>query len=324
MTSNTCGAVDSPVALYYGEELARYGFGHGHPFGTDRLDAFWSEVRRTGLDKRVGIASPVRAERREIEYFHSASYVDLVESSSKTGAGYLDHGDTPAYKGVYESASDVVGTTLDAVGRLVNGGARRAFVPIAGLHHARRGSAGGFCVFNDCGVAIEVLRRRYGIHRIAYVDIDAHHGDGVLYGFEDDAGVVIGDIHEDGRFLYPGTGWAHETGRGDAEGTKLNIPLPPGAGDDVFFAAWERLEAHIETSRPEFVLLQCGADCLAADPLTHLEFTKAAHRHAASRLCAVADRHSNGRILAMGGGGYNHRNIADAWCEVVEAFLDAG
>jgi acetoin utilization protein AcuC len=215
----------------------------------------------------------------------------------------------------------VVGSTLDAVNRLVEDEASRAFVPIAGLHHARRHTAGGFCVFNDCGIAIELLRSRHGIQRVAYVDIDAHHGDGVLYGFEDDPGVIIGDIHEDGRFLYPGTGWAHETGRDDAVGTKLNIPLAPGAGDDAFCEAWERIETHIDESKPEFILLQCGADGLAGDPLTHLQFSAAAHRRAADRLCQVADRHANGRILALGGGGYNPRGIAAGWCTVVEAFV---
>jgi acetoin utilization protein AcuC len=315
---------DSPVAVYYGQELAAYGFGHGHPFGTDRLDAFWMGALGAGLQERVRIASPVRADRGDLELFHTPEYVDLVRDRSRTGTGFLDRGDTPAYEGVYESAADVVGSTLDAVSAMVKGDVRRAFVPIAGLHHARRSSAGGFCVFNDCGVAIEALRARHGVRRIAYVDIDAHHGDGVMYGFEDDPEVFIADVHEDGRFLYPGTGWAHETGVGDAEGTKLNIPLPPGSGDDVFLAAWSRMEEHIDAARPEFVILQCGADCLAEDPLTHLQFSSVAHRHAATRLCGLADRHCDGRILATGGGGYNHRNIADAWCEVVEAFLQAG
>jgi len=324
MTIDSDGGVDAPVALYYGEELARYGFGHGHPFGTDRLASFWAGVLKAGLDRRVRIVPPERAARSEIESFHTPEYVDLVHRRSETGTGFLDYGDTPAYAGVYEAASDVVGTTLDAVAGILEGRFRRAFVPIAGLHHARRASAGGFCVFNDCGVAIELLRARHGIRRVAYVDIDAHHGDGVLYGFEDDPDVFIADIHEDGRFLYPGSGWSHETGKGAAEGTKLNIPLPPGAGDDIFFAAWERVERHIEASGPEFVLLQCGADSLAGDPLTHLELSPAAHRHAAARLCGITDRCCEGRMVAMGGGGYNHDNIVAAWCTVVEAFLEAG
>jgi acetoin utilization protein AcuC len=246
-----------------------------------------------------------------------------VIEQSVDGNGYLDYGDTPAFAGIYEASATVVGGVLDAVGRIMRGPTTRAFVPIAGLHHATRRQAGGFCVFNDCAIAIEILRSRFGVDRIAYIDIDAHHGDGVFYAFEADAGVVIGDIHEDGRFLYPGTGHEHETGTGPAEGTKLNIALPPGANDDDFFRAWARIEAHIEAAEPAFVILQCGADGLAGDPLTHLEFTPAAHRLAASRLCALADRHCDGRILALGGGGYNPRGIAEGWCAVVEAMLES-
>jgi len=313
------GDHDTPIVVYHGDELARYGFGHGHPFGLDRLGSFWSGMTERDLVASVDVASPVMASRGELERFHSAAFVDRVIERSAAGVGFLDYGDTPAFPGVYEAASWVVGSTLDAVDRLIRGQARRAFVPIAGLHHARRDAAGGFCVFNDCGVALEALLATNGVGRLAYVDIDAHHGDGVFYAFEDDPRVVIGDIHEDGRFLYPGTGGAHETGSGAAIGTKLNLPLPPDADDSAFFAAWERLEAHIDAASPDFVMFQCGADGLAVDPLTHLRYTAAAHRHAAERLCALAERHCGGRVLALGGGGYDPRGIADAWCAVVAA-----
>ncbi|HSN56038.1 MAG TPA: hypothetical protein VLT32_15295, partial [Candidatus Sulfomarinibacteraceae bacterium] len=231
--------------------------------------------------------------------------------------------DTPAFRGVFEAASWVVGTTLDALAKVVAGETRRAFVPIAGLHHARRDTAGGFCVFNDCGIAIELARSRHGLRRIAYVDIDAHHGDGVFYGFEDDPDLIVADIHEDGRFLYPGTGFEHETGTGEAAGSKLNIALPPGAGDREFAQAWRRVEDHVNAGRPELVILQCGADGLAGDPLTHLGYSATAHRLATTRLLALADRHCGGRLLALGGGGYSPAGIADAWCTVVEAMLDS-
>ena len=312
-----------PVIVYHGDELALYGFGHGHPFGLDRLGSFWSGMVNLELVERIEVAAPVVATRDEIESFHSAAYVDQVVRQSADGVGFLDYGDTPAFPGVYAATAWVVGSTLDAAHRLMDGRARRAFVPIAGLHHARRNAAGGFCVFNDCGVVIEMLISRFGVKRIAYVDIDAHHGDGVYYAFEENPDVIIADIHEDGRFLYPGTGAAHETGMGAAEGTKSNIPMTPGAGDDAFFEAWDRVEAHIDAAKPEFVILQCGADGLADDPLTHLGYTAAAHRRATSRLCRIADRHCDGRILALGGGGYDPKGIADAWCAVVEAMIEA-
>jgi acetoin utilization protein AcuC len=216
-----------------------------------------------------------------------------------------------------------VGAALVATEALMSGQARRAFVPIAGLHHAGRGHAAGFCVFNDCGVVIEQLKQAHGLERIAYVDIDAHHGDGVFYAFEDDPAVIFADLHEDGRFLYPGTGAATETGTGAGAGFKLNIPLTPGSGDDAFRAAWPAVEAHLERHRPQFVLFQCGADSLGGDPITHLELTEESHAHAARQLCRIADRHAGGRILGLGGGGYNRRNIARAWTRVVQAFVEA-
>ena len=317
-------SIEGPgTCIVTGERIARYGFGDGHPFGADRHDAFMRELMAQGLDQRVLMLAPRAATRQELELFHLPAYIDLVQSQSATGEGFLDAGDTPASKGIYEAACDVVGAALVATEALMCGRARRAFVPIGGLHHASRGHAAGFCVFNDCGVVVEHLKRVHGLKRIAYVDIDAHHGDGVYYGFEDDPALIYADLHEDGRFLYPGTGASTETGLGPARGTKLNLPLPPGAGDNEFHEAWIAVEAHLERHCPEFVIFQCGADSLEGDPITHLRLTEEAHAHAAGRLCLIADRHAGGRILGLGGGGYNRRNLARAWTRVVQAFIEA-
>jgi acetoin utilization protein AcuC len=313
----------SDVALYVGEELGLYGFGSHHPFGTDRLQTFWQETQRRGLDRAAAIVPPVAAPRELLERFHTPGYVDRVIRQSATGEGYLDYGDTPAARGIYEASAWVVGSTVDAATRLLDGRSRRALVPIAGLHHARPDSAGGFCVFNDCGIAIETALRHLGAERVAYVDIDAHHGDGVFYAFEHDPDVIVADIHEDGRFLYPGTGWPDETGSGAAAGTKLNLPLPPGAGDDAFGEAWARVLLHLDDHPPDIVLLQCGADGLAGDPLTHLQYSRAMHRQVATDVCHLAQRHCAGRVLVMGGGGYDPGNIAAAWNDVLEVLLTA-
>ena len=310
------------TCVYVGEALAAYGFGDEHPFGPDRLDAFWKMARAAGLDARVKQCRPVSAGREQLEYFHTRAYVERVIEQTASGSGYLDCGDTPALPGIYAAACVVVGSVLDAITRLLAGDCRHAFVPIAGLHHARRDSAAGFCVFNDCGVAIEVLRAQHGLRRIAYVDIDAHHGDGVFYSFEDDPDLLYADLHEDGDYLYPGTGAADETGSGAAAGTKLNIPMPPEAGDEQFFSAWQQAEDFIDRQQPEFILFQCGADSIAGDPITHLRYTPAAHAHAARRLCRLAERHCGGRLLAMGGGGYNRDNLARAWTAVLDVLAE--
>lgn len=318
------GGAPATVSVYAGGRLGDYHFGAEHPFGPRRHDAFVDRLRALGLDRRCRMVEPVSATRADIERFHTAAYIDRVQRASLDGQGYLDRGDTPAFVGAYEAAARVVGTVLQAVDDLMHDRTRHAFVPIAGLHHARRDAAAGFCVFNDCAIAIETLREVYGVQQVAYVDIDAHHGDGVFYAFDGDPALCLVDLHEDGRFLYPGTGALRETGSGAARGTKLNVPMPPGADDRAFFAVWDKAEAFIDRARPEFVILQCGADSIAGDPLTHLAYSSAAHAHAATRLCALADRHDAGRVLALGGGGYDLDNLATAWCAVVAAMLEAG
>jgi acetoin utilization protein AcuC len=309
------------VTIYAGPAVAAYGFGDGHPFGRDRHDAFWNEAVRRGLDRRVERGTLRAATRAELERFHTRRFLDFIEERCRAGRGFLDDGDTPAEPGLFEAACQVAGATLNACADVATGRSRRAFVPIGGLHHAGRNHAAGFCVLNDIGVAVEALRAEHGIRRVAYVDVDAHHGDGVFYGFEEDPDLIFADLHEDGRFLYPGTGAANETGLAEAIGTKLNIPMPPGADDEAFMAAWQRVEAHLDAYRPDFILLQCGADSLGGDPITHLAYTPAAHAHAARRLRELADECCDGRLVALGGGGYNRTNIAAGWCAVLEALV---
>lgn len=310
--------------VYLGEGLARYAFGQDHPFGPLRHDAFSKAFFNQALDKKVDILEPVVTTQDTLELFHEHAYIERVKHKSRFGTGYLDQGDTPAFIGMYEAVLTVAGTVCDAIDRLVHQEYRGAFVPIAGLHHARRHVAAGFCVVNDCGIAIEYLRQRHNVNRVAYIDIDAHHGDGVFYSFADDPDLIFVDFHEDGRFLYPGTGDATETGNGEAKGTKLNIPMPPRADTEQFMELWPRAEAFIREHEPEFVLVQCGADSVNGDPITHMAYTESAHHHAVTRLCAIADEFCEGRVLAMGGGGYNLDNIAKTWTAVVRAMIDAG
>jgi acetoin utilization protein AcuC len=310
------------VLVIADEAIGRYGFPNGHPFGPDRLDAFLAEFRARGLAARCQSLPSRRATEEELLRFHTPEYIDKVRERSLAGQGALDAGDTPAWRGCFEAASQVVGATLAAAEALLAGRARRAFVPIGGLHHAVRGCAAGFCIFNDCGVLIETLRAA-GVARVAYVDIDAHHGDGVFYPFESDPYVVFADLHEDGQYLYPGTGHAGECGTGEAEGTKLNLPLPPAADDAAFDSRWPLVMRHLEKFQPGFIILQCGVDSLGGDPLAHLRLSGAGHARAARELAAFADRLGHGRLLALGGGGYDRGNIASGWNGVVESLLAA-
>ncbi|NWF36659.1 hypothetical protein [Mariprofundus sp. KV] len=153
--------------------------------------------------------------------------------------------------------------------------------------------------------------------------MDAHHGDGVFYAFENDADLCVVDLHEDGAHLYPGTGFADETGRGAAKGTKLNLPMRPGANDADFLNIWPEAEAFIRAFNPEFIIFQCGADSIAGDPITHMQLTPKSHALAAASLCRIADEFSQRRIIALGGGGYNRKNLAAAWNAVLSALSDS-
>lgn len=308
--------------VYLSDKLAAYGFGDNHPFGPQRHHVFKQAFYKHNLNRKAEVLEAVATNRHSLELFHSQEYIHKVIEQSKLGVGYLDNGDTPAFIGMFEAVLNVTGCVLDAIDQLMSGHYKTAFIPISGLHHARRDIAAGFCVVNDCGIAIETLFQKYELKRVAYVDIDAHHGDGVFYSFEDDARLIFADMHEDGQFLYPGTGAINEIGKGEAAGTKLNIPMPPQSDDKLFLKMWGQLEKFIEKNQPEFILFQCGADSIKGDPITHLEYSEKSHAYATKRLREIADRHCGGKLLAMGGGGYNHDNIAKTWTAVVDALSE--
>jgi acetoin utilization protein AcuC len=314
------GSSGCRLGVSFGKESELYSFPYPHPMNKSRTQLFAEWLKSS----RAEIIEPVQATRDELLLFHTPEYVDLVRKSSRLGEGFLDYADTPSFRGVYEASLFAVGSTLEGLRLILEGGLDHFFNPVGGLHHAREGTAGGFCVFNDAAIALRRALSLPDLKRVAYVDIDAHHGDGVFYGFESDPRAIIGDIHEDGRFLYPGTGTATETGSGDAEGTKMNIPLPPGAGDREFVEAFGRIERFVRGFRPDLILLQCGADGLAGDPLAHLEYSSAAHARASSRLHSLAHEVCGGRILAMGGGGYDPYNVRAAWSAVVRELSRRG
>lgn len=311
----------SEVLLCTGDALRRYGFPDGHPLSVDRQQAFLDEAQRRGLTSAVQVLPPRIAGADELLGFHTRSYVERVQRGSESGVGFLDYGDTPCFPGLFEAAAAVAGTALDALARVTAGEAPRSFQPIGGLHHARRDSAAGFCAVNDVGVVIERLRREHRVQRIAYVDIDVHHGDGVFYSYEGDPDLIVVDIHEDGRFLYPGTGHAFECGTGAGEGSKLNLPLAPGATDAEFKRAWGEAEEFLRAQRPSFILMQSGVDSLHGDPLAHLALTPKAHAHATARLCRLANELCDGRLMVFGGGGYNLGNLGHGWSAVLEELL---
>jgi acetoin utilization protein AcuC len=271
----------------------------------------------------VKMCEPREASREELLLFHEEEYLELVKRHSETGAGYLDMGDTPAFKGCYEASALGAGASLEAVDLVMSGRVTHAMNIAGGLHHAHRDRASGFCIFNDPAISIAYLKHRYGIRRVLYLDVDAHHGDGVMYGFYSDPEVLDIDFHEDGHHLFPGTGFIEEIGEGKAAGLKINVPLPPFVDDETYLSLFNQIvPTAVRKFRPEIMLLQCGADSHANDLLAHLQITTTSYRAIAATVHDLAQEVAEGRLVVFGGGGYNIANVARTWTLVASVLAN--
>ena len=304
------------TGLVWDDRFLDYNLGPAHPLRPIRVKLTYDLIKSKGIleDESVLVFSPRQASREELLLFHDDEYVKLVQRYSEKGSGLLDMGDTPAFKGCYEATSLVVGASLVGCDVVMTGKVSHCFNPSGGLHHAHPERASGFCIFNDPAVAIAYLKSKYQLKRIVYLDIDAHHGDGVMYGYYADPAVLDIDFHESGRFLFPGTGFPEETGKGDAEGLKINIPLLPATGDQTYLKAFRQLApALVKEYKPEIILLQCGADGHIDDRLAHLRLTTSVYSEVVGEMHRLAHEICNGRFLLFGGGGYTLANVPRVW-----------
>jgi acetoin utilization protein AcuC len=310
-----------PVSVVWDERFLEYDFGPDHPFTEESRRLAVQLLRAGGAFASDGLALVDRvtpATERSLRRFHRAEYLQrLAAVSAMEVPPLLDGGDTPGFPGCLGAAAILVGGTLEAE-RIVREQHRHAVQPGGGLHHAAPGAASGFCILNDLAVTIAnaLEERRYS--RIAYVDIDAHQGDGVMYGFYADGRVLAIDVHQDGRTLFPGTGAAEETGTGDGKGLKVNLPLAPGAGDaELSAAAREVIAPLLEEFRPELIVLQHGVDGHAGDPLAQLRYTRRGYRAVWEAVHRAAHSVSEGRLLVTGGGGYSAAHVSRVLAELV-------
>ncbi|MEM2422709.1 MAG: acetoin utilization protein AcuC, partial [Candidatus Bathyarchaeia archaeon] len=242
--------------------------------------------------------------------------IDFVKIKSNEGEGYLDYGDTPASKGIYEAACLRVGGTLLGADLLMNNEVSHAFNPGGGFHHAKSNKAAGFCVFNDVAIAVKYLQKKYNIEKIAVIDIDGHHGDGtqeILYK-EPILKISFHRYDDWPQPFYPGTGRIEEIGEDDGLGFSVNVPLPIGTGDeDYLYAFNEIVPPLIENYKPEIIIHQFGVDAHYQDPLVHLGLTTKAYKELSEVTHYLAHKFSNGKYLILGGGGYEPKNVARCW-----------
>ncbi|HUG37718.1 MAG TPA: acetoin utilization protein AcuC [Candidatus Limnocylindrales bacterium] len=303
------------TVLVHSDDWRRFDYGPEHPLRMERLGLTWRlmEAYRLTALPHARVKAPTPADVEAIAGFHSPAYLEILRAVSagervREAARYgLGPGDNPIFPGMWEAARLGAGGSIMAAGLVAEGEADRAFHFAGGLHHAMPDRASGFCYVNDAVLAIMTLRRRG--FRVAYVDIDAHHGDGVQFAFYDDPDVLTISTHERGDRLFPGTGFVDEMGRDAGVGFSVNLPLQPFTDDAVYAPAFEALVPPLlRAFEPDVLVLQLGIDSHRTDPLTHLGLTVQGFDATVRRLLTLAPR-----VVALGGGGYDLPNVARAW-----------
>lgn len=303
-------------ALYlYAPELAEFDYGPSHPLKMRRLALTHDLSEACGLlGPDVRKVDPRPATPADLEAAHDPRYLEVLAASESgllppEGSAYgLGCDDNPVFPGVFTVARYIAGASIEAANRVAAGEARTAMSISGGLHHAMYARASGFCYVNDPVLAIRRLLD-HGMTRVAYVDIDVHHGDGVEAAFWEDDRVLTISLHQDGRTLFPGTGFATDIGEGRGRGYAVNVPLLPGADDAVVVKAFEAVVPRfLEAFRPEAVVAQLGVDSFTGDPLARLSVTTNGFEAMVRRIAEMAPR-----LVALGGGGYHLGNVARGW-----------
>ncbi|HBI23873.1 MAG TPA: acetoin utilization protein AcuC [Nitrospiraceae bacterium] len=303
------------ASFIYTKNYSLYDYGPAHPMKTLRLRLCYELLEAYKIFQYPGvkIIEPIPADISDVIAIHDDGYIKALKAISTNPAdpslySYgLGFGDNPGFKGVYDWSMLYTGGSIQAAKMVSSGEANAAFNIAGGLHHAMPEKASGFCYINDAAVAINHLLKQG--KRVAYIDIDAHHGDGVQHIFYSTDKVLTISFHESGEFLFPGTGYAENIGTGEGMGYSVNLPFYPGTGDSVFVWGFEQIVPPlIEAYKPDFIVTQLGVDSMATDPLAHLMLTT-------NGFCAMIERMRSFNIpwIALGGGGYNLSNVARAW-----------
>ncbi|MFE2288473.1 acetoin utilization protein AcuC [Streptomyces sp. NPDC059443] len=291
------------------EAVTKYDFGPSHPMDPVRLALTMGLVRAFGLDRELEVRAGRQAGESTLRLVHREDYVAAVrEVSADPGLADGSYGlgtmDDPAFHGMHEASALIAGQSVAGAEAIWRGDAEHAVNFAGGLHHAMPGGAAGFCVYNDAALAIARLLE-LGAERVAYVDVDVHHGDGVQAAFWDDPRVLTVSLHEHPRTLFPQTGWPEETGGPAAEGSAVNIAVPAGTGDEGWLRAFHSVVPELLADfRPQVLVTQHGADTHFEDPLAHLAVSLDAQRAVQEACHELAHEYAGGRWLALGGGGY--------------------
>ena len=315
--------VPPPTTVVWDPALLGYRFTATHPMNPVRLELTERLARDLGVFDAPNLTevSPEIAEDTALAAVHTEEYICAVHAASDSGTASLEHGlgteDTPVFEGIHTGAARIAGGTLHLAQSLVAGTAVRGVNFAGGMHHAGIAKAGGFCVYNDAALAIQHLLDT-GTRKVVYIDVDAHHGDGTQEIFYSDPRVMTISVHQSGTTLYPGTGFPNEIGAGPADGTAVNISLPPGTGDAGFLRAFHAIIPQVvRTFEPEVIVSQHGCDSHADDPLSDLQLSIEGQRQLALDIGHLAEELTENRWIATGGGGYSiHQVVPRAWAHL--------
>ncbi|WP_407670762.1 acetoin utilization protein AcuC [Nesterenkonia sedimenti] len=293
-----------------------YRFSASHPMDPVRLELTERLARQMGVlnPERIRLIAPEIADDDALAAVHDPAYIAAVKAEEVSTEHGLGTEDTPVFEGIHEGAARIAGGSLQLADALITGTAVRGVNFAGGMHHAAAAKAGGFCVYNDAALAIRRLLDS-GTRRAVYIDVDAHHGDGTQSIFYEDPQVMTISLHQTGVTLYPGTGYPNELGTGDAEGTAVNIAVPPGTGDAGFLRAFHAVVPQlVRTFEPEVIISQHGCDSHAQDPLSDLGLSIDGQRQLALDIEHLSTEVTEGRWIATGGGGYSVYDVVPrAW-----------
>jgi acetoin utilization protein AcuC len=299
------------AALIWDPALAAYDLGDAHPLNPLRLTLSVELMGAFGILAPGVVLAPRPATENELMLVHSIGYIEAVREASDWGFGTrmamgLGTEDNPVYPGMHDIAALTCGSTIRGIDEVLSGNRRRTFSIAGGMHHAHRSRAAGFSVYNDASVGIAVARQKHPGLKVLYIDIDAHHGDGVQESFAGSAEVLTISIHESGLYTFPGTGFPGECGYGPGEGFAANVPLPAYATDECFALAFDQVVAPAARAfRPDIIVAQLGVDAHHDDPQTELGMTIPGYRSLVRGIIGLADELCDGRLAALGGGGYH-------------------
>ena len=311
------------VGWVYDRYFHRHQTGPEHPERPERLEAIVAALAEADLLEKMCPLTFGPASVEVLGWVHEPAYVDLVRLACAEGMTFLGSAETVIGPESYEAARRAVGGVLAACAAVMAGRVGQAFCAVRPPgHHAEREQAMGYCLFNNVAVAAEYLVRRHGLERVAIVDWDVHHGNGTQHIFEERSDVLYISLHEAPGFLYPGSGYAHEAGRGPGAGYTLNVPIAPGSGDSAYHQAFvEKVLPRLETFAPQFVLISAGFDAAGADRTADINLEPQSYDWMTRELMAVAQRHCRQRIVSVLEGGYELASLARCAVAHVRALL---